>query len=331
MGRRISQQPTRRPGVVSPGRRWRTWALLGALLPGVAALFPGAVEAQSAPAPAAEVNVTQPPATLAAPSGRGVVVPAGARVEGNVIVGRTPLDVYGTVDGSAIALGDIVVHPGARVTGDVISILGTATAPAGAVGGAVRAMEGPEAPARSRTVTRTAAPSSPMDQVQIVAGWLVILAVIGIGVLVTASPYLDGVAEALEVSFSRALAVGFVGQLLVLPALLALVVALAITIVGALAIPLGVVAFVLAVAGLVTLGFLAVAFVTGRSLVGGRTPASRPPGARRSGRCSPDSRSTWWSGSPRRRSPRSRSLRSCSGPWPSASRGSRPRPGSARR
>jgi hypothetical protein len=179
------------------------------------------------------------------------------------------------VNGSAVAVDDIVIHQGARVTGDVISILGTVHAPAGAVGGAIRAMDGTDAPPRPRTVTRTAAPSSPLDGIKVVAGWLIILAVIGIGVLVTASPYLDGVAEALEVSFARALAVGLVGQMLVLPALLALVVALAITLVGILAIPLGVVAFVLAVAGLVTLGFLAVAFVTGRSLVGGRLAAAR--------------------------------------------------------
>jgi hypothetical protein len=264
VGRIVPQQPPRRPGDASPGRRWRWWAPLLALLAlliAVVALAPAPGQAQAAAAPA--VAATQ-----------GVVVPAGSRTE-TIVVGRGPLDVYGTVDGNAIAVDDIVVHEGARVTGDAISILGTVHAPAGAVAGRILAMDGTDAPARQRTATRTATAASPVDQTKVVAGWLIILAIIGIGVLVTASTYLDGVAEALEVSFARALAVGVVGQMLVLPALLALVVALAITIVGALAIPLGIVAYVLAVAGLVTLGFLAVAFVTGRSIVGARVPASR--------------------------------------------------------
>jgi signal transduction histidine kinase len=84
--------------------------------------------------------------------------------------------------------------------------------------------------------------------------------------------YLDGVSEALEGSPARALAVGLAGQVLLLPALITVSVLLAVTLVGVLAIPLAVVAFVLAAAGLVTLGFLAAAFVTGRSLGGMRGP-----------------------------------------------------------
>jgi hypothetical protein len=60
--------------------------------------------------------------------------------------------------------------------------------------------------------------------------------------------------------------VGALGQLLVLPALAAVVVALAVSIIGLLAIPLAVAAVVLAVVGLATLGFLAVALLAGRSL-----------------------------------------------------------------
>jgi hypothetical protein len=112
-------------------------------------------------------------------------------------------------------------------------------------------------------------------QLKLVLGWLTILIVIGLGVLVTASPYLDGVAETFEGSFARAFGVGVAGQMLALPALLVVIVALALTVVGVLAIPLAIVAFVFAVAGLLTLGFLAVAFVTGRSVLGGERGPTR--------------------------------------------------------
>jgi hypothetical protein len=177
------------------------------------------------------------------------------------------------------------------VTGDVISILGTVQAAPGAVRGAVRAMEGPDR-SRQAAVRRADRARDPIAatwaSLTVVAGWLVVLLVIGIGVLVTASPYLDGVAEALEVSFARALAVGIVGQMLILPALLTVVVALAITIVGILAIPLGVVVFVLGVAGLVTLGFLRWRSSPAAPLRAGatRAPGSVPrrPGATPCGR-----------------------------------------------
>jgi hypothetical protein len=271
------EDPPRRLGDRSPSRRRRAWGW-GSLTSGLLRTLLAIVLAPLGHVAAlhAQAAAQPDPASAASPRRDGVVVPAGTRADG-VVVLRGELDIYGTVEGSAVAVDDIVVHPGARVTGDVISILGTVRAAGGTVVGQIRAMDGADTPAigARRVDQPRRAPASTWDNLTVVAGWLVVLLVIGLGVLVTASPYLDGVAEALEVSFARALGVGIVGQMLVLPALLALVVALAITIVGVLAIPLGIVAFVLGVAGLVTLGFLAVAFVTGRSLVGGREGGAR--------------------------------------------------------
>lgn len=89
---------------------------------------------------------------------------------------------------------------------------------------------------------------------------------IGLGVLVFASNYLDGVVDVLQESFWRSFFVGIAGELGVIPAMLLLIVGLAITIIGALLIPFAMVAFVLAVAGLATLGFIAVAKLTGGGL-----------------------------------------------------------------
>jgi hypothetical protein len=143
-------------------------------------------------------------------------------------------------------------------------------------GGDVRSMARNEGRRSAQAVAPARADTeSTAHALKLVFGWLTILLVIGLGVLVTASPYLDGVAEAFEVSFTRALGAGIVGQMLVLPALLLLCVALALTVVGVLAIPLAIVAGIIAVAGLLTLGFLAVAYVTGRSILGGERGPTR--------------------------------------------------------
>jgi hypothetical protein len=69
----------------------------------------------------------------------------------------------------------------------------------------------------------------------------------------------------------RAFWTGLGGQLLALPVLLVLTVALAVTVIGLLLIPFAMVAYLIALTGLLTLGFLATAHVTGRSIVHART------------------------------------------------------------
>lgn len=215
--------------------------------------------------------------SIAQPTAAGLVVPAGTHVE-DVVVLHGPVDVYGIVDGDAIlASGDLVVHPGGRIAGDAISAFGKVQVlPGASVAGSVRSgAGGTVAPAKDAVAPVKAPVADTWHGIKLVLGWLTILLVIGAGVLVTASPYLDGVAEAFEGSFGRALGVGILGQMLALPALLVLIVALALTVVGILGIPLAVVAYVIACAGLLTLGFLAVAFVTGRSILGGERGPKR--------------------------------------------------------
>ena len=190
-------------------------------------------------------------------------VPAGTRVAGPIATAKGRLDVYGEVAGDAIAIdGDVVVHPGAVVGGNAFSVGGRVRAE-GLVRGEIRTIQGkvgpvPTAPAASAADTGHA--------LKLALGWLAMLIVVGLGVLVAAGEYLDGVVEALEESFSRAFLAGVAGQLAILPVVVLAVVALAITLLGILLIPFAVVAYALAVAGLVMLGFLAAAQVTGRAL-----------------------------------------------------------------
>jgi hypothetical protein len=195
----------------------------------------------------------------------------GATERGPIVVAAGDLVVRGTIEGDAITIGgDIVVDSGGRVTGDAIAVLGTVRRAGGAIqgeshsfgatiGGRLRSL-GPEleqAPAPSRGT---------MDAIKLAIGWLIILLLIGLGVLVFAAGYLDGVVDALESSFWRSFWVGLAGELAMAPVFVLICLALAVTVIGVLLIPFAAVAYVLAVAGLVTLGFIGVARLTGASI-----------------------------------------------------------------
>jgi hypothetical protein len=102
------------------------------------------------------------------------------------------------------------------------------------------------------------------------------LLIVGLLVLVLASQNLDATARVLERDFGRAFLTGVAGQLAFLPLLLLVVVALAVTVIGLLLIPFALVIAPVALAGLVTLGLLSVALVTGRAIRRGvADPAER--------------------------------------------------------
>jgi hypothetical protein len=100
-----------------------------------------------------------------------------------------------------------------------------------------------------------------------------VLFVIGVGVLLFAEKNLEGVVVALEQDFSRSFWTGLLAQLGALPALLIVVTALCITLIGTLLVPFAIVAFIIGLAGLITLGFLAVSRFTGRAFFKNAPPS----------------------------------------------------------
>lgn len=249
---------------------------------------PAALASASTPATAAAdprliEQIRQDPTALPLPpsdsirSG-GLVVPAGSTV-GRVAVYGGTLEVLGTVTGDAIAIdGQIIVRPGGHVVGNAFVAKGQVTVDSGGrVDGEVRTIGGDLGafPALGRGDAAAARPRTPWGAAQLVLGSFIVLVVLGIGVLVMAGEYLDGVLDTLERSVGRALLVGVGAQLAIVPALLVLVVALAITVIGVLLIPFAVVAFAIAVAGLATLGFLAAAMLTGHALSGRKAATAR--------------------------------------------------------
>lgn len=194
-------------------------------------------------------------------------IKAETRVDGPIAVAHGNLDVFGTVDGDVVALGgDVRVHKGARVTGDAWAAGGKVLIEGGSVDGSKRSIAG----APSSAADKPGHPLTTWDSIKLVLGWFALFAIIGLGVMIFTETNLDGVVIALERGFARSFWIGLAGEVLMLPALLVLVVALAITILGALLIPFAIVAYVIAAAGLFTLGFLAVARLTGRAIASDR-------------------------------------------------------------
>jgi hypothetical protein len=195
-------------------------------------------------------------------------VPAGATVTGT-IVAQGAVEVAGTVDGSVVSLGgDVTVRPGGRVTGHALSVGGRVLADSGRVDGEIRTMSA--LPALLDTPAPVAVAQSPAERTlaaaKVVVGSFGVLLVVAIGVLLFAGPNLREVVETVELRFARAFWVGLAGQLLLLPAMVVLCIALALTIIGILLIPFAIVAYAVAVAGLVTLGFLGVAQLMGSAV-----------------------------------------------------------------
>ncbi|MEX2182059.1 MAG: hypothetical protein WD771_08455 [Gemmatimonadaceae bacterium] len=199
------------------------------------------------------------------------IVEAGDTVRGPLVTLNGDADIRGVVAGNVYAIfGDVTVRDGAEVLGGVSAWRGRVLVEGGRVRGAMHAR--PIAAA----ARPTAAPISTARAIQLSAGWTAMLIIVGLVVLVLASRNLEATAQVLERDFGRAFLAGVVGQIGFLPLLLLGVVALAVTLVGILLIPFVLVVAPVALAGLVTLGFLSLALLCGRALRRGvADPTSR--------------------------------------------------------
>ena len=200
-----------------------------------------------------------------------VSVPAGQRVDGDLVVFKGNADIYGEVTGSVVALyGAVLSHPGSVIGRDAVSVGGSVS---GSNGGIIRgdvkvvtidelALVDVEQKASSeagRVMNHVFA------DVRDVLAVFVALAMLGFGMVFFGRRYLEVVADTTTHSFGRSFVVGLLGQLLVLPTFAMLCVGLIFTIVGILVLPIAAVAFVLAAVLAVVIGFLAVAHAIGET------------------------------------------------------------------
>ena len=203
-----------------------------------------------------------------------MIVPAGTTTSGSVMVIRGNLDVYGNVDGAATAiLGDVIVHDGGRVRGGAVALMGHVRNEGGSILGVIKDV----GPTHNRsTVSFGGRPRSTLGSLVSALIWLVVLLLIGTFVLFFMRDYFKRTVEVITNETGRSLLTGVVAGLATIPAVVALCIALAITIIGIFLIPIGVGAFMIAVSGIGILGFLAVAHVAGIAI--SRKSASETPG-----------------------------------------------------
>ncbi|MEI2719395.1 MAG: polymer-forming cytoskeletal protein [Gemmatimonadales bacterium] len=183
------------------------------------------------------------------------------RITGHVVVLKGNAEIHGRIEGNVVALdGDVVLHPGAVVTGDVMSIGGHVRQLGGLINGSQ--MEVEAAPTE-------AAVSIPAQVARRGAGLLGVgltLIILGLGVVTFGRPNLEIVSDTVVHSFGRAFLVGLLGQVLILPTFGMLIVGLVLTIAGTVLVPFAAVVYVLIAIIALVGGLLAVAHAMGETI-----------------------------------------------------------------
>jgi hypothetical protein len=181
---------------------------------------------------------------------------------GHIVVLKGNAEIHGELEGNIVALdGDVVIHPGARVRGDVLAIGGRVRDPSGGITGSRQEIE----PFTAPTVA-TPVPLLVMRRGAGLLGVFLTLTVLGFGLVTFGRPNLEIVSDTVTHSFGRAFFAGVLGQILVLPTFGMLVVGLILTVAGALLVPFAVVVYSLLAIIAVLGGVLAVAHAMGETI-----------------------------------------------------------------
>ncbi len=110
-------------------------------------------------------------------------------------------------------------------------------------------------------------------------GWLLLVSVVGFALLAFGADKVQIVVNTVQSGVGKSLGTGILGHIAIVPGALAVVALLAATLIGILVIPLGLLAYIFAVAGIGMVGFIAVAIMTGAAITGGKGRDSTPHGA----------------------------------------------------
>jgi hypothetical protein len=189
-------------------------------------------------------------------------------IDGHLLVVRGDADVYGRLNGNLVTVdGNVIVHPGALVSGDILALGGEVRDMGGEIGGEVRTL-------RSTSIAMpvaSAAPSEPGALALVarrlagVFGVFLTLSVLGFGLVMFARPNLEVVSDTASHSFGRAFVTGLLGQILVIPTFGMLIVGLILSVAGILLLPFAVAVYALLVVVGALGGFLAVAHAMGET------------------------------------------------------------------
>ena len=196
------------------------------------------------------------------------VLDSAESTEGAVLVVDGNADVYGHLLGNLVTVkGDVIVHPGGLISGDVLTLGGQVQDKGGEIGGEVRTLKStnaltPIATAESRVVSPF---QSVVRRVAGVLGVFLTLAVLGFGLVMFGRQNLEIVSDTVSHSFGRAFITGLLGQILLLPTFGMLVVGLILSVAGILLLPFAIAVFAMLAVIAVVGGYLAVAHAMGET------------------------------------------------------------------
>ena len=197
---------------------------------------------------------------------------------GHLLVYRGNAEVFGRLQGNLVTFaGDVVLHPGAVVAGDVLAVHGTIYNRGGEVQGETLTLR--PAPSIAASGPPLSAWDLTLRRLSGVIGVFLTLAAIGWGLAAFGQHHLQVVSDTVSHNFGRAFLTGLVGQILVLPTFGMLVVGLVLSVVGILLLPFAVVVYALLVVVGVLGGFLAVTHAMGETYTRRRMAAGLALGA----------------------------------------------------
>jgi hypothetical protein len=189
-------------------------------------------------------------------------------VEGHLLVVQGDADVYGRLQGNLVTVdGDIIVHPGAIVSGDILALGGMVHDMGGEIGGEVRALRTTSiiAPLRPVVEAEPSALETVGRRLAGVFGVFLTLAALGFGLVMFARPNLEVISDTASHSFGRAFVTGLLGQIMVIPTFGMLIVGLILSVAGILLLPFAVAVYALLVIVGALGGFLGVAHAMGET------------------------------------------------------------------
>jgi hypothetical protein len=188
------------------------------------------------------------------------------RIDGHLLVVRGNADIYGRLSGNLVTLeGDVILHPGAMVTGDVLALRGKVRDEGGEIDGEVRTLSAAAPHAAVPPPQPASVVGTVFRSLAGVTGVFLTLTALGLGLVMFGRHNLEVVSDTVSHSFGRSFVTGLLGQILLLPTFGMLVVGLVLSVAGILLLPFAVVVYALLVIVGVVGGYLAVAHAMGET------------------------------------------------------------------
>ncbi|HEY2895781.1 MAG TPA: hypothetical protein VGJ12_01490, partial [Gemmatimonadaceae bacterium] len=143
-------------------------------------------------------------------------VESAQHLTGDAATWHGPLEIRGTIDGNAVAIGsDVVVLPGGHVRGDALSVGGQVRMAGGTVDGETRTISafsvGPIAGARLTPAQAT------RRALALAIACFLILVAMALAVAIGARTHLETIASTIRTDFWRSFFVGLLGEVAALP------------------------------------------------------------------------------------------------------------------